>query len=140
MTDLSLKITKTIKAPIEKVFDAWLDPAMLSQFVLPGPGMPKPEVENDPREGGRFSIIMQVGDNKIPHSGTYITLKRPELLVFSWESPFSRDDSRVTLKFSAIDGSSTSLELSHVKFNDEESRDNHKGGWSNILDMLAEII
>lgn len=40
MTDLSLNIKKTIHAPIEEVFDAWLDPAMQGQFVLPAPGMP----------------------------------------------------------------------------------------------------
>ena len=66
MTDLSVNITKTIHAPIDKIFDAWLNPAMLTQFILPMPGMPQPEVENDSREGGSFSIIMQVGDNKIP--------------------------------------------------------------------------
>lgn len=83
---------------------------------------------------------MQVGDDKIPHSGTCLALKRPDLLVFSWESPFSSDDSRVTLKFTAIDVGSTDVELSHVRFADEESRDNHRGGWRNILDKLAEIV
>ena len=54
MTDLNVSITKNISAPIEKVFDAWLDPTILTQFILPAPGMPQPEVENDAREGGRF--------------------------------------------------------------------------------------
>ena len=63
MTELTLKLEKTIHAPIDKVFDAWLDPAMLTQFVLPQPGMPQPEVENDPREGGQFKIIMRHGDD-----------------------------------------------------------------------------
>ena len=35
MTDLTVNLSKTIHAPIEKVFDAWLDPKTLSQFVLP---------------------------------------------------------------------------------------------------------
>lgn len=68
MTDLTVNITKTINASIEKVFDAWLNPKMLSQFILPMPGMPEPETENDPQEGGNFTIIMQVGDDKIPHT------------------------------------------------------------------------
>ena len=87
MTDLSVNLTKTIKAPIEKVFDAWLDPASLTRFILPGPGMPQPEVENDPREGGRFTIVMHVGEEKIPHTGSYLTVDRPNKLVFSWECP-----------------------------------------------------
>ena len=140
MADLTVNITKNINAPIEKVFDAWLDPAMLTQFILPAPGMPQPEVENDPCEGGRFSIIMDVGDNKIPHHGTYLTINRPEELVFSWESPFSVDGSQVALQFSAIDANTTQVELTHTKFADEESCANHEGGWGNILDMLEELV
>ena len=140
MTDLSLNISKTINAPIEKVFDAWLDPLMLTQFILPAPGMAQPQVENDAREGGRFSIIMQVGDERIPHTGTYLTLERPHRLAFSWESPFSTDDSVVTLLFDAIDSNTTRLDLSHVKFINEEARANHEGGWNNILDQLDQLI
>jgi uncharacterized protein YndB with AHSA1/START domain len=140
MTDLSLNISKTINAPIEKVFDAWLDPLMLTQFILPAPGMVQPQVENDAREGGRFSIIMQVGDERIPHTGTYLTLERPHRLAFSWESPFSTDDSVVTLLFDAIDSNTTRLDLSHVKFINEEARANHEGGWNNILDQLDQLI
>jgi len=140
MTDLSVNISKTFNAPIEKVFDAWLDPLMLTQFILPAPGMAQPQVENDAREGGRFSIIMQVGDERIPHTGTYLALERPQRLAFSWESPFSTDDSVVTLVFDAIDSSTTRLDLSHIKFINEEARANHQGGWNNILDQLDQLI
>jgi uncharacterized protein YndB with AHSA1/START domain len=140
MTDLSVNISKTINAPIEKVFDAWLDPLMLTQFILPAPGMAQPQVENDAREGGRFSIIMQVGDDRIPHTGTYLTLERPHRLAFSWESSFSTDDSIVTLVFDAIDSNTTRLDLSHIKFINEEARSNHEGGWNNILDQLDQLI
>ena len=140
MTDLTVNITKEINAPIEQVFNAWLDPAMLAQFILPAPGMPQPEVENDPREGGRFSIIMDVGDNKIPHNGTYLTIKKPHSLVFSWESPFSIDGSQVELQFSATDANTTRVELTHTKFQDEESRANHEGGWGNILTALDTLL
>jgi len=140
MTDLSVNISKTINAPIEKVFDAWLDPLMLTQFILPAPGMAQPQVENDAREGGRFSIIMQVGDERIPHTGTYLELLRPERLAFSWESPYSTDDSIVTLVFDAIDSNTTRLDLSHIKFINEEACANHEGGWNNILKQLEQLI
>ena len=140
MTDLTVKLTKTIKAPIEKVFDAWLDPAMLTRFILPDPSMPPPQVSNDAREGGRFEIIMHVGEDQLPHTGTYLLIDRPHCLQFSWESAYSTDDSKVTLKFSANDDGSTQIELSHVKFLHEEARSDHQGGWGNILDKLSEVI
>ena len=139
MTDLTVKLNKTIHAPIETVFDAWLDPKLLARFISPAPGMPEPKVENNPQEGGKFVIIMEVGDDKIPHSGEYLEVNRPERLVFTWASPCSIDDSTVTLEFSAIDQSTTEIKLTHIRFIDEETRSDHEGGWSNILDKLDEI-
>ena len=140
MTDLTVNIEKIINAPIEKVFDAWLDPAMLTRFILPDPAMPQPEVENDPRAGGRFTIIMHVGDDKLPHSGSYLVVERPDRLQFTWESAYSTDDSVVTLDFTAIDANTTRVMLTHVKFLHEEARSDHEGGWGNILDKLGEVV
>jgi uncharacterized protein YndB with AHSA1/START domain len=140
MNDLTLSVKKTINASTEDVFDAWLDPGLLAQFILPMPGMPQPQVENDPVQGGNFTIIMQVGDNKIPHTGQYLEIDRPHKLVFSWESPFSLEASTVTINFSATDNGATVVELIHVRFIDEEARSNHEGGWVNILEMLDEAL
>lgn len=139
MTDLTVNITKTVHAPIEQVFDAWLNPELLTRFILPAPGMPQPEVETDPREGGRFTIVMHVGDDRIPHTGSYLELDRPHRLRFSWESPYSTDDSTVTLDFAEIDSTTTRVELTHAKFLHEEARSDHEGGWGNILDRLNEL-
>ena len=140
MTDLAVNVSKTINAPIEKVFDAWLNPETLSQFILPMPGMPHPETETEAREGGSFTIVMQVGDDKVPHTGKYLEISRPDKLVFTWASPCSVDDSTVTLKFSDLGGSKTSVDLTHIKFIDEETRSDHEGGWSNILESLADVL
>lgn len=139
MSDLTVNVTKMIDAPIEKVFDAWLNPDMLSQFILPMPGMPKPEVETDARKGGDFTIIMQVGDDKIPHTGKYLEISRPNKLVFTWESPCSFNDSSVTILFSGEGSSKTRVDLTHIKFIDEETRSDHEGGWGNILESLSSI-
>jgi uncharacterized protein YndB with AHSA1/START domain len=140
MTDLILNLSKTIHAPIEKVFDAWLDPKMLSIFMLPMPGMPAPDVENDPREGGNFTIVMHAGDDKLPHTGEYLEIKRPDRLVFTWVSHRSVDNSTVTLKFTKIDDNETNISLSQIRFIDEEARSDHEGGWGNILDKLDEVM
>lgn len=139
MTDLTVNLTRTVNAPIERVFDAWLDPEMLTRFILPDPSMPPPEVQTDAREGGRFEIVMHVGDDTLPHTGTYLIVERPHRLKFSWESAFSTDDSTVTLDFTAIDAETTRVELTHVKFLHEAARSDHEGGWGHILDKLAEV-
>lgn len=140
MSELTLNVSKTINAPIEKVFDAWLDPAMLVQFILPMPGMPQPQVENKAQQGGEFCIIMHVGENKIPHTGEYLEINRPEKLVFSWISPYSTDGSKVSIDFHEVNESTTRVELTHVRFIDEEARSDHEGGWINILEKLDEVL
>lgn len=140
MSELTVNVTKNIQAPIEKVFDAWLDAKTLSRFMLPAPGMPEPNTKIDPRVGGNFEILMKVGEEEIPHTGSYLIIDSPNKLVFTWSSPFSPDDSTVTLLFEEIDSEMTQVELTHVKFLNEESRDNHEGGWKNILEKLDEIL
>jgi len=140
MTDLTVNISKTINAPVKTVFEAWLNPQMLAQFILPMQGMPQPDVKTDAIEGGRFSIIMQVGDDKVSHTGKYLEINRFSKLVFTWESPVSPDDSTVTLLFSEVNKNQTHVELNHVKFINEETRSNHEDGWGNILNALNDIL
>ena len=47
MTDLKLKVEKMIDAPVEQVFDAWLDAETLATFMLPAPL----------QQGGNFFIM-----------------------------------------------------------------------------------
>ncbi len=39
MTELTVNVNKIVQTPIEKVFDAWLKPKMLSLFMMPMPGV-----------------------------------------------------------------------------------------------------
>ena len=135
--DLSVTVRKTIPAPAKAVFEAWLDPKMLARFMTPGEGMTVPKAEADPREGGRFTIIMAAGDQEIPHHGTYRQIDPHQTLVFTWKSPFSDPDSTVTLNFTPKGENATDIELVHVKFPSEESRANHEGGWTVILEALT---
>lgn len=141
MADLSVNINKKIHAPIEKVFDAWLNPEMLSIFMKGMPDKTDTDVELEAREGGHFTFVMHVGDDKIAHTGKYVEIKRPERLVFTWASRYSVvDNSTVTLTFSRIDDKTTNISLSHIRFIDEEARSGHEEGWGNILDKLNEIM
>jgi len=135
MTELSLNVSRTINAPIEAIYNAWLDPATLSKFMLPAEGMPEPKTEVDAKEGGRFTVLMVVGENEIPHGGEYKVLNPYSQIVFTWESPFSTDGSTVTLNLTEVE-EGTAIELIHVKFPSEESRVNHEGGWTRILECL----
>lgn len=138
MTDLSLTVRKLIAAPADRVYQAWLDPKMMMRFMQPGPGMSTTKADTDAKVGGRFALIMSDGKTDIPHSGRYLDLKPHSRIAFTWESPFSSEGSAVTLDFEP-QGPATMVTLTHVRFNSEQSRDNHKSGWTSILDNLAAI-
>ena len=135
--DLTLTLSRHIPAPPERVFDAWLDPVMLARFMTPKAGMTVPKAQTDPVVGGRFDMIMLEGDEQIPHAGTYKEITRYSRLAFTWESPFSLDDSVVTLDFAPRNGG-TDLTLTHTKFATDTAREAHRGGWTHILGVLAE--
>ncbi|MES0881164.1 SRPBCC family protein [Roseibium sp. SCP14] len=139
MSELSVVVSRKFSAPAERVFDAWLDPEILARFMTPGPDMSVPKATTDPKVGGAFEIIMQAGDQQIPHKGIYKEISPHSRLVFTWESPFSEPDSVVTLEFDEVDGG-TELTLTHVKFPSQESRDNHEGGWNRIVDCLGPLV
>jgi uncharacterized protein YndB with AHSA1/START domain len=137
---LDLTVRKVIPAAIDTVFDAWLDPAALARFMKPGEGMSDSRVELDAREGGNFLIVMVAGGKEIPHRGEYKTIDRPRRLVFTWLSDFTSEGSTVTIDFTPRGPAETELTLHHIGFPSADSRDSHKGGWSEILDMLIPVI
>lgn len=141
MTELTVNIEKIINAPIEKVFDAWLNQKMLSKFMACQQGTRESDVETDAREGGSFTIVMHVGDEDVAHTGKYLEISRPDKLVFTWASPYSVvENSTVTLNFTKVGDNKTNISLSHVRFIDEEARSAHEGGWKDILDKLNEVM
>ena len=141
MSELELTISRTIPASREKVFNAWLSPKTLAQFMTtPMGGTAQSKVTNDPVKGGRFSIVMMNEDKEIPHAGTYLAIDPHSHLSFTWESPYSLDDSVVTIDLAEVDAGTTELTLRHVKFRSEQARDGHREGWTAIVGNLVNAL
>ncbi|MBX9457464.1 MAG: SRPBCC domain-containing protein [Rhizobium sp.] len=141
MSELELTVNRTIPASREAVFKAWLSPDMLAKFMAtPMGGSASSRVSNDPVKGGRFSIVMMNGDKEIPHAGTYLEIDPHSRLVFTWESPYSLDDSVVTIDLTEPKPGTTDLTLRHVKFRSEEARNGHQEGWTVIIGGLADAL
>lgn len=138
MSELELTVSRKIAASREKVFKAWLSPAMLAKFMrTAADGIEASKVETDPVKGGRFTIVMVTPEREIPHTGTYLEIDPYSRLSFTWESPHSLDDSVVTIDLTEVDANTTELTLKQVKFKSEQSRDGHVKGWTAILENLG---
>ena len=140
MNDFVQKVVveRLIPAPPRNVFEAWLDPDALRQFMFGQPGARVTRAECDPRVGGQFLIVMNVGGKDIPHRGVYLEIERYTRLSFTWLSPSAGEGSRVTLHFAEGTGGHTRITLEHVGLPDAGVRASHHDGWSNIMTELAE--
>jgi uncharacterized protein YndB with AHSA1/START domain len=138
MTDLTLTVSRTIKATPKRIYDAWLDPAMMTRFLSPRPDMHVREARSDAQVGGRF-FVMMVGDRDLPHEGTYMELTPHSRLVFTSEAPWSAPGTTVTVRLTP-NGDATEVELTQVRFTDPQSRDSHAEGWTGILAKLDAAV
>lgn len=139
-TELNLEVSRVIAAPREKLFDAWLDPEKLTRFMTPAQNMHVSTARSDARVGGRFLVMMVADGKDLPHEGTYKVIDRPNRLAFTWESPHSRaEESTVTIDFLEVPGG-TNVRLRQVRFVSEASRDGHVGGWTAIIEALANAV
>lgn len=143
-TATSLQIRRTYAAPRERVFRAWTDPAELKQWWRVSDDQTTPVAEIDLRPGGVYRLGMKSPDAEHAYvcAGTYREVTPPEKLVFtwSWETPgMGTDETLVTVEF--LDrGHSTELVLTHERFPNEESRNQHNHGWNGCLDHLEKCL
>jgi uncharacterized protein YndB with AHSA1/START domain len=127
-------VRRTIAAPAEFLFDAWLDPEALAIWMRPG------EIRStvatvDPRVGGRYEIIMSSATEKYPTAGVYRVIDRPRQLVFTWHpSGDALKESLVTVDFIAR-GKSTEVVVTHERL-PESARPSHSSGWTSGLEHL----
>ena len=137
---LELKITRNISAAPKSVFEAWLTEDAIKNFMCPMEGVVITKAEVAPKENGKFSIVMKAGEMEIPIHGVYKKIDKYKELSFSWLSPHASENSFVTLYFKELSESETELTLHHTGFADEESRNNHEGGWNRIVGVLSDFL
>jgi uncharacterized protein YndB with AHSA1/START domain len=137
-----LRIARTLPAPREKVFRAWTDPQAIARWLAPGDDFRTTVFELDLRPGGRYRIEMREGGKSHVVAGTYREIRPPERLVCTWRwenEPAHAGETLVTLEFFERDGA-TELVLTHERFEDPASRDEHEKGWAGCLGRLARFL
>ena len=133
----AVTVRREIPVPAADLFDAWLDAGRLAAWMRPF-DTTRSDVKLDPRVGGEFEIVMHTPSGAVPHTGSYQEITRPRRIVFTWNSPFAGDHgSLVTVDFNAK-GHSTEIVITHERLPSEEMVNAHAGGWSGILDRIAE--
>lgn len=136
-----LEVQKKFEASADVIYDAWLEPNTIREFMRPADVITIPEPKIDARVGGAFLFEMHVGENVMPHKGEYKILDRPNKIQFTWNSMnTNNEDSLVTININPIDDNSCELTLVHELLPTEESKNDHRGGWNNIVKTLGEFV
>jgi uncharacterized protein YndB with AHSA1/START domain len=135
----SLVVKKQMAASCEEVFDAWLDPMSLVEFMRPG-HVQRVDAEVDARVGGKFRIDMIGMADLTRHAGEYLIIDRPRLLKFTWISKHTDNKpSVVTIELTPRGAEKCEIVLTHVELPENEVA-NHTKGWTWIVDKLGEIV
>jgi uncharacterized protein YndB with AHSA1/START domain len=136
---VTVKVSRRFKASPERVFDAWLDPAMARKFLFATPTGQVVKAEIDARVGGRFLIVDRRDGEDVGHEGEYLEIDRPRRLRFTFGVPkYSKEHSRVSIDIAALDGG-CELTLTHEGVLAEYA-DKTPEGWDMIFDGLAKLL
>ncbi len=147
-TGISLKVTKTIKAPRERVFAAWTQPELPHQWWGAHESFSAPIAEVDLKVGGKYRFGMLEPGKDAPYVsyGIYQEVVEPEKLVFTCafekmpgdDADFTPAETLVTVEFIDKDGA-TEVVITHERFPDEHMRDEHQQGWDGCLEGLDRL-
>lgn len=138
----TLEITRTINAPVEKVFRAWTDPDQLVQW-FGCDQVSNVRVSQDLKVGGQYRIDAACADGNMSLvTGTFREIVPNQKLVYTWTNSsgeFPANDTVVSIEFFAK-GSSTEIHLVHSNFALDKSAEGHTNGWQQSLDKLARFV
>jgi uncharacterized protein YndB with AHSA1/START domain len=147
----AVRLQRTISAPPERVYRAWLDPELLSRWMAPG-SLTVTRAEVDERVGGRYRIWQSGPEGQ---SGGFeaelLELVPAERIVLRWgfvgpdRLAGPTFDSLLTVTLREAPGGATELTLVHERLDAlrdalPEVADKVGVGWELALDKLAEAL
>lgn len=143
----STTVSRVIEAPPERVYDAFLDPDELAQW-LPPTGFSAEVHELEPEEGGTFRITFtgetaEFSDYSHTFYGTYRELSRGERIVhtdeFENDDPDMAGEMTVTVTFEAVpDGTEITVRQDGIPPAIPPS--DAQEGWTDSLGNLAGLV
>jgi uncharacterized protein YndB with AHSA1/START domain len=142
--DRQLTIRRTIKAPRQRVFEAWTRTEHLQKWWRCNPAWSTEVAQVDLRVGGKYRLGMRdpQQERAFVCGGEFTEIRAPEKLVFtwSWEPPgMEVGQTLVTVEFFDR-GDATELVLTHERFPNAAAAGEHTKGWSGCLDCLAALM
>lgn len=130
----SVTVGVVIHAPIEKIWQYWIDPQHIQKWYHASDDWHAPSASNDLRVGGKFTIRMEAkdGSSGFDFEGTYMTVEEYRKITY-----IILDGRMVEITFTQQeDGSYKVTEVFEAE--DINSIEMQKAGWQAILDNFRK--
>lgn len=148
---LSIYISRTFRAPRQRVFEAWTKPEQMLKWQGPE-GFTVLEVHTNPRPGGEYRVVLRgTPQPKAPDDkpvevtgaswGKYLDVDPYSLVRFTWRADWAPDEeSVVTVRLSDAEDGGTLMDFTHDKFLTAQSAQGHNRGWSSAFNKLSKLL
>jgi uncharacterized protein YndB with AHSA1/START domain len=126
-----IQVRRRIPAPREVIYEAWIDPQGLREWMCPGDVI-SAQATLDVRVGGSFRITMRSKERVHEHVGTYQVVEPPAKLSFTWSGMDNPQEiTLVTVEF--LDhGEESELVITHERFTKADVAERYEMGWGTI--------
>ena len=146
----AVRLQRTIPAPPDRVYRAWLEPEVMRRWLAPG-GLEVTRAEVDERVGGHYRVWQASGERDVGgFECELLELVPSERIVLRWGfvGPDRIDgpvyDSLLTVTLRATADGQTELTLVHERLETLQAErpdvaDHVQRGWEMALDKLARL-
>lgn len=139
MTDApTVRVRRLMPATPELVFDQWLDPESLREWMCPRPAHCV-EVLVEPRVGGLVRFDVDDSGTSVLTTGQFLVIERPHLLRFTWSNSNWNDPtvvSIVNVEFEPAGDGQTMMSIEHSLLPPAEF-DSFHSGWTLTFAQLG---
>ena len=130
-------ISCDVDAPRERVFRAYTDAESISHFWAPeGVEIPPESVDLEPVPGGAFNMVMKVGDDEFPMTGTFADVVEPDYVEFHEPGL----DIRCTISFEDIGDGRSRVTVLQTNVPEEFRGENAEMGFQSSFRRLAAYL
>src|SRR5215471_10161304 len=134
-----IQVRRRIPAPRDIVYEAWIDPEGLRDWMCPG-DIVSAEATLGVRVGGSFHITMRSKERVHEHVGTYRIVEPPAKLSFTWSGVDNPNEiTLVTVEF-LDQGDACELRITHERFTKADIAKRYQMGWGTIATKFASFL
>jgi uncharacterized protein YndB with AHSA1/START domain len=135
------RVQRVMPAAQEVVFDEWLDPESLTEWMCPRP-VRVVALTVEARVGGTVRFDIDDSGARVLITGRFLSIDRPHRLRFTWSASDWPDPTAVSVvdvAFESRGGDQTLMTIEHSLL-PPDTFDEYQSGWEGVADQLAAFL